>query len=203
MNKNQKRWIFLFFLMSIALIGFLQVPRLMAYQTQPDERYIGEKTFIRRNGVWIDSEYQPAVHPIYQVGLQSDAYSQFLKVYPYIHRQRFTSLSAPYLIVLDGWAIEVVDGLESGPLVASEKRTPPFIVQVEPREPIIRSYTVSTTDPVLLATMPAKSCIYVNFHMSWGELIGVSVVGILLGIGIWQNRKEAVARTRPYLAEEE
>ncbi len=188
MTKNNQRRIVLLIFIAIVM-GLLQVTPVLADQV-PAQQEVGGKTFVYRNGLWIDASFDAARHPVYQIGLQSDEYRQLTLVYT-THHNRFSRLGEHYLVVIDGWGIEIQNGRESGPLVSTEQRRPSFLNQYNPPQPIITTQNKPTDEPTLLASSTVNDGFRIQIEMSWGELIGLAVVGILLGIGIWQNQKEA------------
>jgi Ca-activated chloride channel family protein len=71
-------------------------------------RQVGSKTFIFRNGVWIDTAYNADEHTPQQLGFASDAYFELLTAAPEIGQ--FLSLGSQVLFVYGGQVYQTVEG---------------------------------------------------------------------------------------------
>jgi Ca-activated chloride channel family protein len=71
-------------------------------------QFVGSKTFIWRDGVWIDTAYDADAETPEQVGFASDAYFELLSAAPELGQ--YLSLGSRLLIVHDGVAYEIVEG---------------------------------------------------------------------------------------------
>ena len=69
-------------------------------------RYVGNKTFILRDGVWIDTAYDPETMEPVRVGFGSDAYFDLLAARP--EWGEYLALGTRVLFVAEGTAYEVV-----------------------------------------------------------------------------------------------
>lgn len=106
-----KRW----WLMSVmVLMGVWLSGQTAVAQTDEPRQPAGDKTFVLRNGVWIDDAYEPAGHPIYRVGLRSAEFALLAYSVPTV--DDYLRLGEHILFVYDGWAIELRPGTTAGPL---------------------------------------------------------------------------------------
>jgi len=71
-------------------------------------RAVGVKTFVQRNGVWTDAEYDPSKMKTIQVGFGSDDYFKLIAARP--EWGQFFALGERVIVVLDGKAYETVQG---------------------------------------------------------------------------------------------
>jgi Ca-activated chloride channel family protein len=71
-------------------------------------RAVGNKTFVQRNGVWTDAEYDPSKMTTIQVGFGSDDYFQLLAARP--EWGQFFALGERVIVMLEGKAYETVQG---------------------------------------------------------------------------------------------
>ena len=75
---------------------------------QPDTvRQAGGKTFILKEGVWVDTEYDGTANTA-QVTFGSDAYFTLVSAKP--ERARWFAVGTPMIIVLDGSAYAIAEG---------------------------------------------------------------------------------------------
>jgi len=84
-------------------------------------RHVGNKTFVLRDGMWIDTAYDPERMTPVQVGFGSDAYFDLLAARP--EWGQYLALGTHVLFVAEGTAYEVVEGA-SGPVEIPPARTP-------------------------------------------------------------------------------
>jgi hypothetical protein len=68
---------------------------------------VRDRTFIWRNGLWIDTRYTSAELPRRAVPFLSDEYFALLAQYPEL--REYFALGIRVLVVLDGVAYEVID----------------------------------------------------------------------------------------------
>ena len=71
-------------------------------------RAVGTKTFVQRNGVWTDAEYDPSKMTTIKVGFGSDDYFKLLAARP--EWGQFFALGERVIVALDGKAYETVQG---------------------------------------------------------------------------------------------
>ena len=191
MKPNLRRHWILFIFMGIFTV-WPSVTKVFADQV-PLEQTIADKTFVYRNEIWIDTAYEPTQQALYQIGTLSNEYALLERSLPNL--RQFRRLGDHFLIVHDGWGIEVVNGRESGPFVSSETRRPAFL-NVEPvNYPNALTISRPTDPPTLIATHTNRDGININFHIGWGELAGVIILIGLIGLGIWLGVKEPVSST--------
>jgi Ca-activated chloride channel homolog len=101
-------------------------------------RLVGSKTFVRRDGAWIDTAYDSDSQAVQEVGFASDAYFELLTAAPELGR--YLALGEEVLVVYDGRAYRIVagEGQESitlpdpAPTDAPADGQPPAVDQDEP-----------------------------------------------------------------------
>jgi Ca-activated chloride channel family protein len=79
--------------------------------TQPQLKYVGDKTFYLQGEVWIDSEYDGAAMAPIEIGFGSEVYYQILDSRPELGK--YLALGEQVIFVVDGKAYQIVPG-ESG-----------------------------------------------------------------------------------------
>jgi len=70
-------------------------------------KVVGPKTFVLKDGVWTDTEYDPSRMTTTQIPSMSDAFFEFLTNYP--NSQRYFALGTRVIVVLDGVAYETTE----------------------------------------------------------------------------------------------
>ncbi|MCA9925320.1 MAG: hypothetical protein KC421_23260, partial [Anaerolineales bacterium] len=157
-------------------------------------RLAGSKTFVLRNNLWIDTEYEPTVHVVNKVGFASDSYFELVTAVPELGQ--YLALGPRVLFVYNGQAYEIVDEIVDEPVILPETapdptRVPPTIVP-EPVQPI----TTQPDQPNLIAASDRPEPASDLYRMPlW---IPIAVIGIpaLLGLGIWLGRRQAAQDNR-------
>lgn len=71
-------------------------------------QYVGDKTFISRNGVWLDTQYDPAKMKTTQIEFGSDAYFALVANHPIAGK--YVALGLRVIFILNGVAYEITDG---------------------------------------------------------------------------------------------
>jgi len=122
-------------------------------------RLAGNKTFVLRDGVWIDTTFDPTRMTPTQVGFGSDAYFDLLAARP--EWGTYLALGTRVIFVAEGTAYEVVEGA-GGPVAIPPTRTP------EPVQP-----TAIPTRPGSISTPAATS------HDAGGPCVGAVVLGAI------------------------
>lgn len=181
-----QRRLFLLLFMFILIAVSSQTARAQAPQQGDDsERFVAGKTFVYRNGVWIDTAYDPVQHPLYRIGVFSTEYKALAASLPQLESYR--RLGDRLLIVHDGWGIELNESAESGPFVTSETRQPRFLTEYRPGvEPPRRIAAGSGgRPPTLVATATRPDGINISIQISWNELTGLLIVVGLTIAAIW------------------
>ncbi|MFQ5946031.1 MAG: VIT domain-containing protein [Anaerolineae bacterium] len=88
----------------------------------PVVRMAGDKVFILRDGVWVDTIYDASQAPV-PIGFSSDAYFQLLEAHP--EWGWYLSVGPRVLVVLDGTAYEVVEDGEGSEIPTGPGQDPP------------------------------------------------------------------------------
>lgn len=183
------------------LIGLLLAGYTTAFAHPAQETDIGrtilDKTFVFRNDIWIDTAYDPAKHPLYRIGVQSEAYDALAASLPNVRRYR--QLGDTLLLVHDGWAIELNSSAEAGPFVANETRQPRFLAEYRPvvESPRPIASGSGNKPPTLLATTPSESGLNINIHIGWSELTVLLIVVGLVGTAVWLAYRDGLQVESP------
>lgn len=69
---------------------------------------VGNKTFVQREGTWVDTEYDASGQTPEQVGFATDSYFELLSAAPELGR--YLALGPSVLVVHDGIAYQIVEG---------------------------------------------------------------------------------------------
>lgn len=148
---------------------------------------VGSKTFVLRDGVWIDTAYDADVHTPQQVGFASEAYFDLLSAAPEIGQ--YLALGQHVLVVYDDLAYEIVEG--TGETAVTLPATPATVESITenpaegPEEETAPLPTTSSTieiDPE--ASTPAAGA-----SASW-----LPWIGLLLGLLVVAGVGTAIAR---------
>jgi Ca-activated chloride channel family protein len=116
-------------------------------------RAVGAKTFVQRNGVWTDAEFDPSRLSTLKVGLYSDDYFKLIAARP--EWGQYFAMGERVIVMLDGKAYEIVPGagqtIQVPPTASAEPtRKPAATVAATPTS---RPVTASpTTAPTVAAT---------------------------------------------------
>lgn len=134
-------------------------------------RLAGNKTFMLRDGVWIDTAFDPSQMSTTKVGFGSDAYFDLLTARP--EWGAYFALGERVIFVAEGTAYEVVEG-EGGPVAIPPTHTPQ---QAQP--------TVAPTRPGSASTAATAS------HDADGPCVGTIVMGAiaLAAVAFWQRMR--------------
>ncbi len=134
-------------------------------------RLVGNKTFVLRDGVWIDTAFNPARMSTTKVGFGSDAYFDLLAARP--EWGVYFALGMRVIFVAEGMAYEVVEG-EGGPVAI-----PPTHAPQQPQP------TVAPTLPGSTPTPAAAS------DDAGGPCVGAVVMGAiaLAAAALWQRMR--------------
>ncbi|MFW6183138.1 MAG: VIT domain-containing protein [Chloroflexota bacterium] len=71
-------------------------------------RAVGSKTFVQRDGVWVDTTFDEEIHQPQQIGFAGDAYFELLGAAPQLGQ--YLALGPRVLVVHEGLAYETVEG---------------------------------------------------------------------------------------------
>ncbi len=135
-------------------------------------KYVGSKTFVLRDGVWMDTAYDPSAMDAQQVGFLSDDYFALTAAVPALGD--YFALGQRVIAVYDGVAYEVVDG-------TGEPVAVPVVVADDTPEPV--AISAATTEPI--AERPAGS-------QSGGPCLGGLVLpAVLMVVATVQFRRRS------------
>ena len=83
---------------------------------------IGSKTFVSRDGVWIDTSFDQDQYSLQQVGFASDSYFELLSAAPTIGQ--YLATGPRVLVLFDGVAYEIVEGDGQSAITLPDSQTP-------------------------------------------------------------------------------
>jgi hypothetical protein len=96
---------------------------------------VGNKTFVQRNGVWTDAEYDPSKMTTIKVGFGSDDYFKLIAARP--EWGQFFALGERVIVVLEGKAYETVQG------AGQSVQIPPTLTPEPTRKPTLNATPVA------------------------------------------------------------
>ncbi len=143
-------------------------------------RYIGDKTFIFSNGVWLDTTFDTKKMNTTKVAFQSDDYYKLLDARP--EWGRYFALGSRVIVVLDGTAYEVTESASP-----TQQSTPIVIPSPLP---------TATTSPVTILVQPTSSAqptpsAIDNSLATTVLAVGIGLMALLLAVSgvIWVRRR--------------
>jgi Ca-activated chloride channel family protein len=152
-------------------------------------QYVGDKTFVFNNGIWMDTTFDVQKTTTAKVGFGSDDYLKLLGARP--DWGRYFALGTRVIVLLDGIAYEVTDSTSPvqqvtalpipSPLPgATATTTPGTVGRVVPQPTVVASPVSAMTDSVSANT--TAMAILAG---------GVGLAGVLLvcGVLIWARRR--------------
>ncbi len=152
-------------------------------------RLAGSKTFVLRNNLWIDTEYEPTDHMVNKVGFASDSYFELITAVPELGQ--YLALGPRVLFVYNGQAYEIVDEIVNEPVILPESapdptRIPPTIAP-DPGQPI----TTQPDQPTLIAASERPEPDSDLYRMPVWIVFAIIGVPALIGFGIWIGKRQA------------
>lgn len=75
---------------------------------QPALKYVADKTFLNRDGIWVDSLFDPGTMQTVSIGFGSEAYFELLSEHPFLGK--ILALGDQVIFVIGGKAYEIVLG---------------------------------------------------------------------------------------------
>jgi Ca-activated chloride channel family protein len=90
---------------------------------------IGSKTFVNRQGVWIDTAYDDTLSTE-QVGFASDSYFELLSAAPELGQ--YLALGEQLIVVFDGIAYEIIPGETSAAITPPDPASDPEVAVLTP-----------------------------------------------------------------------
>jgi hypothetical protein len=84
---------------------------------------VGSKTFILRDGLWLDTAYDPDTQTAQQIGFASDTYFDLLSTAPELGQ--YMALGQRVLFVYQDQVFEIVEGEGDGPVILPEPVSDP------------------------------------------------------------------------------
>ena len=120
------------------------------YSDQPALKYVGDKTFIYQEGVWIDSQYDPGTMALTRIGFGSEVYFELLSVQPTLGRT--LALGKEIIFVVRGKAYSIVDGEGETQYLPEDLRSiePPPDLQPQGQNPSTKGLRSLCTAPLLV-----------------------------------------------------
>ncbi|RMG98058.1 MAG: VWA domain-containing protein [Chloroflexi bacterium] len=141
-------------------------------------QYAGSKTFVWRDGKWIDTAYQPERHTRQQVGFATNTYFELLDTFPEL--ADYFSLGTEVLVVYEGQAYEVVEGLGETAVTLPDNspNTPAPTSQSQPPNPITTTRDDFIQSPTINPTA----------NTVWFLISLLIAIPLFLGIGLLIGR---------------
>ena len=126
-------------------LAFVPPPDLLGTQNGQPVQYVGSKTFVYRDGLWLDTQFNPDAYQVERVGFASDTYFALIDVAPEL--ATYLALSDRVLVVFQGVAYEVVlEGADTQitmPVAANNVGTDPSLMP----SPVPLTRPASTSTP--------------------------------------------------------
>jgi Ca-activated chloride channel family protein len=152
-----------------------------AIANQPIQ-FVGSKTFINRNGVWMDTAYNADTMTPQQVGFASDTYFDLLTASP--EMGQYLAVGEEVLVVFGGNVYQVVAGEGDG--------------DVDMPDPTVSNNTVvdepdtTTDDPVVPRPNPIQIIESGNEEGGGAPYIGIFAVALILPlmVGLFIGRRQ-------------
>jgi Ca-activated chloride channel family protein len=152
-------------------------------------RAVGAKTFVLRNGVWTDAEYDPSKMATLKVGFGSDDYFKLVAARP--EWGQYLALGARVIVMLEGQAYEVVPG-------AGQPIQVPPTATVEPtRRPaptVVPTVAATDTRPAATATVNPPSPTPTPDKPASAPLCGGAAMLIVGALGVVAVRRRGGTR---------
>jgi Ca-activated chloride channel family protein len=151
-------------------------------------RAVGLKTFVLRNGVWTDAEYDPSKTATIKVGLYSDDYFRLVAARP--EWGAFLALGERVIVLLEGKAYETVPGAGQAiqvPPTATPEPTRKLAPTLEPtRQPGATPVATATLHP---AATPIPGAPVPSTPASGGLCGGAAAMGLgVVAALVWTRR---------------
>lgn len=144
---------------------------------QPAPRLVGSKTFVHRDGVWIDTAYDADRQTPEQVGFAGDSYFELLDAVPELGE--YLALGPRVLVVHNGVAYEIVEGegdtTITVPSTAAARTEPATAATGNGPD---NAETPQSTDDVSRSTRGSLPC------------AAALMIPLLLGAGFWLSRRD-------------
>lgn len=122
---------------------------------------VGSKTFVLRNGVWMDTAFDADTQTPQEVGFASDAYFDLLTAVPQLGQ--YLALGEQVLVVYEGRVYQIVPGAGDANITLPESEP-----VIEPENTTTGGETAVPNEPA--ATNPPTGN---NALLNWGIVVGV------------------------------
>ncbi len=154
-------------------------------------QFVGSKTFVWRDGVWLDTAFDPHVYTVTPVNFASDGYFELVTAVPEL--AQYFSLGQQVLVVHEDIAYEIVErgGTESLPVTVDESSQPPPANEVTATA-TAAALSQNPTPGNLIASstrVPETPVGGTPLSTGWGLFVGVLLALVALGVGVRIGRK--------------
>ena len=149
-------------------------------------RLAGSKTFVLRNNLWIDTEYEPTAHVVNKVGFASDDYFGLVTAVPELGQ--YLALGPRVLFVYNSQAYEIVDEVVDEPVILPQTAPDPTRVSPTVEPDPVRPVT-QPGQPNLIAASERVDSAQPNTTLAAWVVAALIAVPILIGFGIWLGRR--------------
>lgn len=132
-------------------------------QAAQQVKIVGDKTFLFKNGVWIDTQFDPTQMQTMKVGFASDEYFKLIASRSDVAAA--FALGSRVIVVVDGRAYEVIEGTSTGPitipatLIPEPTQPPPIVSQSTPVAPTWVPIPAPNASPAPTKTSPPAPCL--------------------------------------------
>jgi Ca-activated chloride channel family protein len=181
-----------------------ELPSSEGFAVEEVVRFVGSKTFVWRDGVWVDTGFDPDVYTTTPINFASDGYFELVTAVPQL--AQYFAIGQRVIVVHEEAAYEIVEsgGQESVPLPVTitieETQTQPLAVTVtvETSQPLPTTAPTATPSPgntpgsnmIAAATREGGTAVSnPSTNTGWGVFVGVLLALITLGAGVMIGRK--------------
>ncbi len=144
--------------------------------------FVGSKTFVWRDGLWIDTAYDQDSYPVQEVRFASEAYFDLLSGAPQIGQ--YLALDQRVLLVHDGHAYQIVEGVETS---ATPPNQHPTTVIDETPEVIANGLSVTQPVAETEAAQPAPGSGFCTSLLAFPGLLALG------GLISWGGRRQKLS----------
>ena len=144
---------------------------------RPAPQLVGSKTFVYRDGVWIDTAYDAESQAPEQVGFASDAYFELMEAAPALGE--YLALGPRVLVVYEGVAYEIVEGEGDAAITVPQAAATDTVATDSGATPPASTASPATSSPADSASRPGVG----------GSICTAALIlPLFLGGVIWFNR---------------
>jgi Ca-activated chloride channel homolog len=148
---------------------------------------IGDKTFLLRDGVWTDTEFDPSKMTTRKIEFNSDAY--FALATNNSDWGKYLALGSRVIVVLNGTPYEITDNGSGASDTSAAPTAPPVSPTVESRALPASTPVVRTAQRAPEVVTPTPSAAPTIALLLGGGLLGLGVIGSVIAVVFALKRK--------------